>query len=154
MSPLRTAVLSGALSIALSGAAQARDSRIRYVTFNNDNVVTVQAAIGVSTMIQLSPTEVIETISAGDTIGWSIVPKKGSGILFVKPLVEKAETNVNIVTNKRVYSLLLVGSREPSCAPHSMCASTILTKMSTRCCSPRLKKALAIRRLRTSTRRC
>jgi len=114
MSRLRTAVLSGALSIAISGAAQARDSRIRYVTFNNDNVVTVQAAIGVSTMIQLSPTEVIETISAGDTIGWSIVPKKRSGILFVKPLVEKAETNVNIVTNKRVYSLLLVGSREPS----------------------------------------
>ena len=45
---------------------------------------------------------------------WSIVPKKGSDILFVKPLVEKAETNVNIVTNKRVYPLLLVGSREPS----------------------------------------
>ena len=111
---LKTVALSAALCLALSGPALSRDSRIRYVTFNNDNVVTVQAAIGVSTMIQLSPTEVIETISAGDTIGWSIVPKKGSGILFVKPLVEKAETNVNIVTNKRVYSLLLVGSREPS----------------------------------------
>lgn len=111
---LKTVALSAALCLALSVPALSRDSRIRYVTFNNDNVVTVQAAIGVSTMIQLSPTEVIETISAGDTIGWSIVPKKGSGILFVKPLVEKAETNVNIVTNKRVYSLLLVGSREPS----------------------------------------
>ncbi|MDF3170014.1 TrbG/VirB9 family P-type conjugative transfer protein, partial [Mesorhizobium sp. P16.1] len=69
---LRTVALSAALCLALSGPALSRDSRIRYVTFNNDNVVTVQAAIGVSTMIQLSPTEVIETISAGDTIGWSI----------------------------------------------------------------------------------
>lgn len=94
--------------------ANARDSRIRYVTFNNDNVVTVQAGVGVSTMIQLSQSEVIETISAGDTMGWSIVPKKGSGILFVKPLVDKAETNVNIVTNKRVYALLLKGTRDPA----------------------------------------
>lgn len=109
---LALAVIGVAGSIGLS-SANARDLRIRYVTFNNDNVVTVQAGIGVSTMVQLSPNEVIETISAGDTIGWSIVPKKGSGILFIKPLVEKAETNVNIVTNKRVYSLLLVGSRDP-----------------------------------------
>jgi len=56
---LRTAALSAAFCLALAGPVLSRDSRIRYVTFNNDNVVTVQAAIGVSTMIQLSPTEVI-----------------------------------------------------------------------------------------------
>lgn len=106
-------LLAVAVCAAVPGVAFARDARIRYVTFNNDNVVTIQAGVGVSTMIQLSPNELIETISAGDTKGWSIVPKKGSGILFVKPLVEKAETNVNIVTNKRVYSLLLIGSRDP-----------------------------------------
>ncbi|WP_163364698.1 TrbG/VirB9 family P-type conjugative transfer protein, partial [Escherichia coli] len=79
--------------------------RIRYITFNNNAVVTVPAGLGVSTMIQLGSSEVIETISAGDTASWSIVPKKGSGILFVKPLRENAETNVNIVTNQRVYAL-------------------------------------------------
>lgn len=104
--------LAAIMGAAIPSTAFARDSRIRYVTFNNDKVVTVQAGVGVSTMIQLSPNETIETISAGDTVGWSIVPKKGSGILFVKPLVDKAETNVNIVTNRRVYSLLLVGSRD------------------------------------------
>lgn len=91
-------------------AKAATDNRIRYITFNNNAVVTVPAGLGVSTMIQLGSAEVIETISAGDTASWSIVPKKGSGILFVKPLRENAETNVNIVTNQRVYSLLLVGS--------------------------------------------
>jgi type IV secretion system protein VirB9 len=94
--------------------ASARDSRIRYVTFDNDNVVTVQAGLGVSTMIQLGSSELIETISAGDTLGWSIVPKKNSGILFVKPLQEHAVTNINIVTNRRVYALLLQGTKDPS----------------------------------------
>ncbi|MQV99520.1 hypothetical protein GHK46_19985 [Sinorhizobium medicae] len=36
--------------------------------------------------------------------------RRGSSILFVKPLRENAETNVNIVTNQRVYALLLRGS--------------------------------------------
>lgn len=92
------------------GPSEAADPRIRYITFNNNAVVTVPAGLGVSTMIQLGSSEVIETISAGDTASWSIVPKKGSGILFVKPLRENAETNINIVTNQRVYALLLKGS--------------------------------------------
>ena len=95
---------------ATATTSTAADPRIRYITFNNNAVVTVPAGLGVSTMIQLGSSEVIETISAGDTASWSIVPKKGSGILFVKPLREKAETNVNIVTNQRVYALLLKGS--------------------------------------------
>lgn len=98
------------LSLQASNGASAADPRIRYITFNNNAVVTVPAGLGVSTMIQLGNSEVIETISAGDTESWSIVPKKGSSILFVKPLREKAETNVNIVTNQRVYALLLKGS--------------------------------------------
>ncbi|TIP77132.1 MAG: conjugal transfer protein, partial [Mesorhizobium sp.] len=57
--------------------------------------------------VELSPTEIIETVSAGDTKGWSIVPKRGSRFLFVKPLERDAWTNVNVVTNRRVYSLLL-----------------------------------------------
>ncbi|HCL67752.1 MAG TPA: conjugal transfer protein [Rhizobium sp.] len=96
--------------LATATASPAADPRIRYITFNNNAVVTVPAGLGVSTMIQLGSSEVIETISAGDTASWSIVPKKGSGILFVKPLRENAETNVNIVTNQRVYALLLKGS--------------------------------------------
>lgn len=102
--------LTALMVLATSTGPRAADPRIRYITFNNNAVVTVPAGLGVSTMIQLGSSEVIETISAGDTASWSIVPKKGSGILFVKPLRENAETNVNIVTNQRVYALLLKGS--------------------------------------------
>ncbi|WP_320188478.1 TrbG/VirB9 family P-type conjugative transfer protein (plasmid) [Agrobacterium rosae] len=105
---LFTLVTLSTLSTAIG--ASAADPRIRYITFNNNSVVSVPAGLGVSTMIQLGDSEVIETISAGDTASWSIVPKKGSGILFVKPLRENAETNLNIVTNQRVYALLLKGS--------------------------------------------
>jgi type IV secretion system protein VirB9 len=93
--------------------AAAKDPRIRYVTFNNDNVTTIQAALGVSTMIQFGAEEIIQTVSAGDTKAWSIVPKKDSAIMFIKPLIDRAETNVNVVTNKRSYSLLLSVSDNP-----------------------------------------
>jgi len=105
------ALLALATLLGATAVSAAADPRIRYITFNNNAVVTVPAGLGVSTMIQLGSSEVIETISAGDTQSWSIVPKKGSGILFVKPLREDAETNVNIVTNQRVYALLLKGSK-------------------------------------------
>jgi type IV secretion system protein VirB9 len=103
-------VLLALSALSTATDAPAADPRIRYITFNNNAVVSVPAGLGVSTMIQLGNSEVIETISAGDTVSWSIVPKKGSGILFVKPLRENAETNLNIVTNQRVYALLLKGS--------------------------------------------
>ena len=61
--------LTAALLLGTIPGAAARDGRIRYVTFNNDNVTTVRAALGISTMVELSPTEVIETVSAGDTKG-------------------------------------------------------------------------------------
>jgi type IV secretion system protein VirB9 len=88
-------------------AGAERDPRIRYVAFHPDRVVAVPTALGVSTMIQFAADEVVETVSAGDTRGWSIVPRRGSGILFVKPLEEGAETNLNVVTNRRVYAILL-----------------------------------------------
>lgn len=108
---LKTRLFFAALPLLIMATPlAAADPRIRYITFNNNAVVTVPAGLGVSTMIQLGSSEVIETISAGDTASWSIVPKKGSSILFVKPLRQNAETNVNIVTNQRVYALLLKGS--------------------------------------------
>ncbi|MDN5929266.1 MAG: TrbG/VirB9 family P-type conjugative transfer protein, partial [Hyphomicrobiales bacterium] len=110
MKSVAGAALSVLILLGAAGTAGARDFRIRYVTFDNNDVTTVNAALGVSTMIELSPTEVIETVSAGDTKGWSIVPKRGSRFLFVKPLDRDAWTNVNIVTNRRVYSLLLKAS--------------------------------------------
>lgn len=107
----------------LSSGAEARsgrrtahysDPRIRYITFNNDSVTTVPVGLGVSTMVQFQADEMIETISAGETKTWSIVPKKGSSIMFVKPTEPGSRTNINVVTSKRVYALALVTSTSSS----------------------------------------
>lgn len=100
-------------SLIAAFTAEAKDPRIRYVTFDNDNVTTVQAGLGISTMIQFGSDEIIQTVSAGDTKAWSIVPKKDSAIMFIKPLLDRAQTNVNVVTSKRTYSLLLAVSDNP-----------------------------------------
>ena len=111
-------VLAVMIAPVAAGAATSRpeknkaDPRIRYVVFNNDAVTTVPVSLGISTLIQFQNDEVIETISAGDTKAWSIVPKKGSSIMFVKPLEPDAMTNVNVVTTKRIYALALVTSGE------------------------------------------
>jgi type IV secretion system protein VirB9 len=86
------------------------DPRLRYVTYHVNRVVTIPAALGVSTMLQFAADEVVETVSAGDTKAWSIVPRKNSGMIFIKPLEAEAETNMNVVTNKRVYALVLTSS--------------------------------------------
>ena len=61
---MRKSLLSvAAISLlATSSPVTAADPRIRYITFNNNSVVTVPAGLGVSTMIQLGSSEVIETI--------------------------------------------------------------------------------------------
>jgi type IV secretion system protein VirB9 len=100
-------------SLIAASVVEAKDPRIRYVTFDNDNVTTVQAGLGISTMIQFGSDEIIQTVSAGDTKAWSIVPKKDSAIMFIKPLLDHAQTNVNVVTSKRTYSLLLAVSDNP-----------------------------------------
>ena len=105
-----------ALTLASAGTAWGATTKIApsanphivYIRFNKDGVTTIRCELGVSTLVDLGPGETIETISTGDSKSWSIVPKKGSGIFFVKPLEQTGETNVNVVTNKRVYALALV----------------------------------------------
>jgi type IV secretion system protein VirB9 len=61
---------------------------------------------GVSTHVQFGPREVIKDVAVGDTQAWEIIPR-GSH-LFIKPKAEKADTNVTVVTDRRVYNFALV----------------------------------------------
>ena len=83
------------------------DSRIRTVAFEKDNVVVVYGTIGVSTMIVLGDDERIATVAIGDSLAWQAVPDQSKRYLFIKPLDKTAVTNMNIVTNKRIYNLSL-----------------------------------------------
>jgi len=84
-----------------------QDSRIRTVPFQRDNVVVVQGALGVSTMVAFGDDERIETVAIGDSVGWQAVPDQSKRFLFIKPLEPHAVTNMNVVTRKRIYNFLL-----------------------------------------------
>ncbi len=83
------------------------DSRVREVAYNRDNVVAVNATFGVSTMIILAEDEKIETLALGDTIAWKIEPNRKGNIIFVKPVEKDANSNLNVVTDKRLYTFIL-----------------------------------------------
>jgi P-type conjugative transfer protein VirB9 len=85
----------------------AADTRVRTVIYNAADVVGVDATYGVSTMIALGESEKIETVAVGDSLSWKIEPNKRGNIIFLKPVEPKTTTNMNIVSDKRVYTFVL-----------------------------------------------
>jgi type IV secretion system protein VirB9 len=99
------------------GAGQARaeamprpgpkDSRIQYIPYQRDQVVSLDLSFGTSTMIVFEDDEKIETLAAGDALGFKIEPNKRGNVLFVKPSERGASANLNVLTNKRQYVFFL-----------------------------------------------
>lgn len=81
------------------------DSRIRFIDYNPYEVVDVVVHYGFSTHIKFSENESIDKIAMGDKSAWSVGPVKNH--LFLKAAKEKADTNMTVVTNKRVYNFEL-----------------------------------------------
>jgi type IV secretion system protein VirB9 len=111
--------LALAASVSLTAIAEVAprsgplDGRIRYIAYSKDDVVKVEASYGASTMIVFQEDEKIETLGAGDALAWKIEPNKKGNILFVKPVEKNAAANLNVITNKRQYVLLLRGEFRP-----------------------------------------
>lgn len=82
------------------------DSRVRVVDYNPADVVKLTTFYGVSTHVQFGDKEEIKDVAVGDQQAWEIVPR-GSH-LFIKPKAQKADTNVTVVTDKRVYQFALI----------------------------------------------
>lgn len=95
--------------IPMNGSA---DSRIKTVSYNANDVVNVTAHYGFSSMIEFGVGEEILTISIGDTVAWTYLETENR--LFLKPVEEKANTNMQVVTSKRVYNFALVAKKAQS----------------------------------------
>jgi type IV secretion system protein VirB9 len=112
---VRAALLASLILMAAAGDSVAEesprpvraDSRIRTVVFQKDNVVVVDGALGVSTMIMFGDDEHIDTVAIGDSVGWQAVPDQSKRFLFIKPLEPEATTSLNVVTTQRVYNFVL-----------------------------------------------
>lgn len=83
------------------------DPRITSIVYQPNNVVRVFATYGISTMIIFDEDEKFETVALGDTESWDVVPTDKANILFIKPKAKNVNTNMNVVTTKRVYYLEL-----------------------------------------------
>jgi type IV secretion system protein VirB9 len=124
------------------------DSRVRDVVYNKDNVTAIDASYGTSTMIELQPDEKIETLALGDSIAWKVEPNRKGDIIFVKPVEKNAQSNLNVVTDKRIYSFLLRSNRHPPTGqtyavrfrfPDDEARAKLLTEAKRRAANPNLK---------------
>ena len=116
---MKKLIFAGLAILAFSGVALgaqapkpgALDSRITTVTYQSNNVLKVNATHGISTAIIFEDNERLETIALGDTESWQVTPNERKNILFVKPVANNVPTNMNIVTNKRMYFIELVDNK-------------------------------------------
>ncbi|GGB09408.1 P-type conjugative transfer protein VirB9 [Brucella endophytica] len=90
------------------------DPRIRTVVYKADDVVGITATYGISTMIVFGDNEMVETITLGDSVAWQVVPNSKKNIIFIKPVEKNARSNMNVVTNRRIYSFDLSSNSSTS----------------------------------------
>ncbi len=97
---------------AILGAAPAaaEDPRLVERLYDPDEVVTVHGRTNVQATIRFGEDEHIENVAIGDSMKWQVTPNKRANLLFVKPLSERAATNMTVVTDRHTYLFDLVAS--------------------------------------------
>lgn len=110
MTRLFTALLLGAASAGLMAAPAHADPRLIDQLYNPDQVVKIEGRANVQATIRFGENETIENVAIGDSSKWQVTPNKRANLLFVKPLADRAATNMTVVTDKRTYLFDLVAS--------------------------------------------
>jgi type IV secretion system protein VirB9 len=125
-----------------------RDSRVRVVDYDPMNVIRLVTQFGVSTHVQFPEDESIQDVAVGDDQAWKLVPRRNH--LFIKPISERADTNVNVVTVKRTYNFALTVKAAKSAADASWSDADLIYTLSFRYPGEERKKkdAREVERLR------
>lgn len=77
------------------------DSRIKTIVYNENEIYDLKFFYGFQSFIEISDDEEIEMISLGEAFPWKITPV-GKRI-FIRPIQIGANTNMMIITTKRIY---------------------------------------------------
>lgn len=114
-SALRAPFLAGGFAVAIGAALfaagpAAADPRLVDRLYDPDQIVRVEGRANVQTTIRFDERERIENVAIGDSTSWQVTPNKRANLLFVKPLADRASTNMTVVTDKRTYLFDLVAS--------------------------------------------
>ena len=83
------------------------DPHIQSILYVPEEVVELQGALGWQVMLEFGGDERIENVSIGDALAWQVTPNKRARILFLKPLIKNAATNMTVVTDRRRYAFSL-----------------------------------------------
>jgi type IV secretion system protein VirB9 len=102
--------LAAALLASVAVPAAADDVRLVERLYNADEVVRVEGRTNVQAMIRFAEDEHIENVAIGDSQAWQVTPNRRANLLFVKPLAERASTNMTVVTDRHTYLFDLVAS--------------------------------------------
>lgn len=102
-----TAIALAAFATALPAHA---DSRLVEVRYDEAKVYRVEGKPKVQATIRFGDDEAIENVAVGDSNAWQITPNKRANLLFVKPMLARASTNMTVVTNKHTYLFDLVAN--------------------------------------------
>jgi type IV secretion system protein VirB9 len=112
----RILAVAAAASLCLAAAATAqeaqRDPRLRVIPYEESQVIAIDGHLGYQMMIEFDPQERIENVSIGDSLGWQVTPNRAATLLFLKPVMANAATNMTVVTTRRRYAFSL-RAREP-----------------------------------------
>lgn len=81
------------------------DPRIKTVTYNADDVVSIVGHYGFSTNVEFAKDEQVQSIALGDSLAWEVAPRGNQ--LFVKPREDNATTNMTVITDQRSYQFWL-----------------------------------------------
>jgi type IV secretion system protein VirB9 len=83
------------------------DPRIRYVTYDPNNVVLLYSRIGASMLVQFEADEQLVDMVGGDVDAWGAASTKARNGIFLKPAAIAPETNIQVITNRRTYNFEL-----------------------------------------------
>ena len=98
----------------------ASDPRLKWVVYNEREVIEVLGHYGFQTLVQFGSAEEVTDVSLGDGLAWQVDIPARKNLLFLKPVEDYAATNLTVLTTRpaldgsgeltRVYVFSLVAT--------------------------------------------
>jgi len=95
---------------AYASALHGEDPRLVEKLYNPGEVVRIEGKPSVQATIRFGADESIENVAIGDSNAWQVTPNKRANLLFVKPLAQRATTNMTVITDQHTYFFDLVAN--------------------------------------------
>jgi len=107
IAPLIAAALLATPAAAVVPHPGGGDPRIHEVMYDPAEVVELKGALGFQLSLEFDPSEKIENVAIGDSLGWQVTPNRKANLLFLKPMAQRPDTNMTVITNLRRYNFEL-----------------------------------------------